>query len=152
MSLSFQPQTEEEVLNLLPAGIYDFVVKEAIDTYSKASGNPMIKLSLELVDASGKERVMTDFILTAFMKKIKHFCDATNLIDKYNSGTLSAEDCIGKTGKLNLIVEEYKSNLKNSVEDYIKNSGNQPKNSLYRAITETQPPAASSFVDDDLPF
>jgi len=40
--MRFQPKTEAEVLNLLPAGEYDFLVKDAEDKTSQA-GNDMIK-------------------------------------------------------------------------------------------------------------
>lgn len=151
MSLSFQPQSEEEVLNLSPAGIYDFTVINAVDSISKKSGNPMITLTVSIFDITGKEKTITDFILAAFMKKIRHFCETTGLMDKFNLGSLSASDCINKTGKLNLIVEEYNGRLKNSVEDYIKNVGDFPQNNVYKTLSKA-PEAEIVPFDDDVPF
>jgi hypothetical protein len=120
MSLSFQPMSEEEVLNLLKPGIYKFEVRGAEDAVSK-KGNPMIKLSLVTWDEKGRERYVTDYLMAAMMYKIKHFCDATGLDDKYLSGSFNAQDCIGKTGQFKLRIEESDGYApKNSVQDYIK--------------------------------
>lgn len=139
MTLSFQPQTEEEVLNLLKPGIYSFEVKVAEDAVSK-KGNPMIRLSMVTWDDKGRERYITDYLMTAMMFKIKHFCEATGLEDKYNAGSFSAADCVGKAGKFKLRIDDGQK------------SGYAPKNEVQDYVKEAPAQAANDFLDDDIPL
>lgn len=140
----FQPLNEQEVLNLLPEGEYDFHVIDAEDTRSRA-GSEMIKLTLTITDKNGKARTVFDYLLPALMYKVKHFSDASGLEEKYESGGYSAGDCIGKRGRLKLVIDQpTNSNYppKNVVKDYLKNG----------TKTEDKQPAENNFIDDPLPF
>ena len=155
MSLSFQPETEEQVLNLLKDGVYDFSVSEAKDAISKRTGNPMIKLTLVIWDKNGDKRFITDYIMTSYMRKLKHFCDATGLIDKYNEGSLTATDCLDKTGKLKLVIKnEIDSPYppQNEVQDYVKKESVIAQNGLYKTMAEVANNATEFKDDVDIPF
>ena len=120
--MRFNPLSEEEVLNLLPEGEYDFVVQAAEDKVSQ-KGNDMIKLTLGIWDKKGQEHTVFDYL--AMMFKIKHFADATGLESLYQSGGYDASDCLGKSGKCKVLQEEGKGAFppKNIVKDYIKSDG-----------------------------
>lgn len=142
---SFVPQTEQEILNLMPAGIYDFYVNQAELTTSKKSGKPMIKLDLRVLDANGTEKVVIDYLIDTMMYKVKHFCDSVGLEAEYLSGVFDADMCIGKNGKCKIIIDEPEIdspfNAKNAIKDYVKRDKNAPK--------EPEKP----FIDDEkLPF
>ncbi len=140
MSLSFQPLDEKDILNLLPPGEYDFRVKAAEDTISKSSGNPMIKLAIA-IQSTDSERVIFDYLMSALMYKVKHFCDATGLEDKYQAGTFSAADCINRKGRLKLKIDESEGYApKNAVQDYVK-----PKIAL-------QAVGVDPHLNDSIPF
>jgi len=148
--MRFTPRTEKEIqsMNLVNPGTYDFVVVESLEMISK-SGNEMIKLQLKIWDESGQEKTIHDFLLEAMAFKLRHFCEATGLLSKYEEGAFNAEDCLGKSGKVEIIIQEgnfkpdgSKYADKNSVKDYIKNPGDAKPE-----------PSKESFQDDnDIPF
>jgi hypothetical protein len=148
MSFSFQPKSEEEVLNLLKPGTYNFLIKQAENAVSK-KGNSMIKLTVVVYDEQARERYITDYLMEAMLYKVKHFCDATGLEDKYKQGKFDAMDCINRTGKCKVRIEESDGYApKNSIQDYIKcEKNNVPANSPILAHVVKDP-----VFDNDVPF
>ncbi len=151
--MNFPPKTEEEIqaMGLIEEGTYPFEVLEAKDSKSK-SGNEMIELKLRIWDNLGRERQCFDYLLEAMAFKLRHFCEAVGLLDKYNAGTLLASDCLSRCGKLELVVQPGKQKPdgsyyqdKNSVKDYVK-----PEGGAVTASTEAA--KDSDFKDDDVPF
>lgn len=140
------PRTPEELqaLNLISPGVYDYQVIEAKDRISK-SGNEMIELRLRVWDEKGSERTIFDYLLDSMSHKIRHFSEVNDLLDKYNSGEIEAMDCIGKAGKVEIVIQKDKTGMygdKNSVKDYVT------KDNL--KITETV--VNNEFDDKDIPF
>lgn len=137
--MKFQHKSEQEIIEskLLPKGIYDFNVIEATEKLSKA-GNEMIVIKIMVWDKKGKERNITDYLLEAMEFKLRHFCEVTGLIDKYNNDELTDMDCLNKSGKVLINIKKGKEKPdggfyedKNSVEDYVK---------------------GDNFESDDVPF
>jgi hypothetical protein len=126
--MRFQAKSDEELLNLLPEGEYDFFVKQAEDTVSK-KGNEMIKLTLGILDSNNKEHMLFDYLLESLAFKVKHFAEAVGLEDKYNAGCYVAEDCRNKSGRCYITRQEAKDGFqaKNNVSDYIRASDVSPK-------------------------
>lgn len=123
MAMTFSPKSEKEVAEgaLAPAGEYDFDILEAEDTISKKSGNPMIKVNIGLyIDGAVKNRVF-DYLLPAMEAKLRHFCDTVGLLSQYEAGTLEAADCIGRSGRVKIVIEPATEQYpaKNVVKDYI---------------------------------
>lgn len=149
--MRFQPLSEVELLNLLPDGDYDFLVKAAEDTVSKKSGAPMIKLTLSIWDTNNYERTVFDYIMPAIMRKLKHFADAIGIEDLYEAGGYSANDCVNKSGKCKIITDMKEGSTfdpSNVVKDYIKRDPNSsaPPERLIDKQADT-----SGFADD-VPF
>jgi len=151
--MRFTPKTPEELktMGLIEEGEYPFEVLEAEEQLSK-KGNEMIKLKLKIWDNNGRERTVFDYIMEAMAFKLIHFCDYTGLKDKYEAGSLTADACIGRSGRLHLVVEPGsekqtggKYDDKNSVKDYLDAS-----------VPASKPgPVANGIepgFDDDLPF
>lgn len=145
------PRTDEEInmMNLLPEGIYSFQVIKAEEKISK-SNNEMIVITLKVWDKDGRERLLTDYLLDSFAKKIKHFVKVTGLENKYELGSITAEDCLNKIGDVHVIIQKGNPKPeggfysdKNSVNDYIAKI-NQNQSTLQ--------PIKNDFIDDDLPF
>jgi hypothetical protein len=141
--MKITPKTDQELasMNLIQPGQYPFEVIVATDKVSK-SGNEMIELKLKIWDENNKERVVFDYLLDSMFHKIKHFCEITGLIDKYNSESLLASHCLGKSGYLDLAIQKDKSGIygdKNSVKDYVVTISSEPKKE-------------DEFINDQIPF
>lgn len=147
--MNFTPKTEKEIaeMNLIPAGEYDFEIIEANDKVSK-SGNDMIELKLKVFDHNGAERVMFDYLLEQLAFKLRHAAEACNLVDRYNMGTLVANDFVNKSGRLKLGIQKDKTGAypdKNTVADYIT-----PK--MVETMTAHAAQPAAEMLSDSIPF
>lgn len=121
--MNFKPKTEKEIAdeNLLPKGEYDFEVVAAEDKVSK-KGAEMIQLNVRVFNGESGAYFVRDFLLEQFSFKLRHFCEATGLIEKYEDGSLEALDCEGRVGRLKLVIKVDKSGQyppQNNVADYI---------------------------------
>ena len=153
MKLTTMSEEALNAMNIIEPGVYNFEVMKATDELSKSSGKEMIKLMLRMWDKNGSERIVFDYLLDSMPHKLKHFTDCTGLVDKYIFGDMSAEDCIGRTGKLELVIQKGKQkpdgsgmyNDSNSVKDYVKVLSDDKK---------IAPPIQVSGDDlnDDIPF
>lgn len=130
-------------------GEYAFEVMFAEDKLSKASNKEMIEIVVRIWNKAGEMRELKDWLTTGFMHKLKHFCQTTNLMELYESGTLRAGQCMYKTGTLLLGVEKGKPDGKggmfpdrNNVVDYIA------KPSESKALVSD----AKEEFDKDVPF
>jgi hypothetical protein len=147
MAISFQPKSEDELkkTDLLEAGDYDFEVLSAEHAISQKSGNPMIKLKLGVYRPNGNQQWVWDYLIGSVEFKLRHFCDTTGLLGKYQSGTLTPEDCNGRSGKVRIAIDEDKSGKyppKNTVKDYV----------CRPAKPITPPTASEPDPNDDVPF
>lgn len=127
--MKFQPKTEEDLKrdSLLGTGVYDFEVMEAKDAVSK-KGNDMIALKLRVFSNDQGERVIRDWLMPSMGFKLRHFAETTGLIGAYDAGTLSAEDCQGRSGRVSLIIkEDDQYGPQNSVKDYEKAKATEAK-------------------------
>jgi hypothetical protein len=123
--MRFDPLKDDEKVvkkyEPLPAGDYDFVILDAAETTSKA-GNDMLKVKLDI-----KDEHIYDYLLTTGSTawKLKAFCRAMNLLDKYQSGSLNAGDLIGRKGRVELGIEDAKEgyDARNRVKKYIPHDG-----------------------------
>jgi len=141
--VNFQPKDESELKNLLPEAIYNFEVLEASDGVSQ-KGNDMIKLRVGILSDDYEKVVSSifDYLLESVAYKLRHFCDAAGLLAKYQAGTLTADDCVGRTGKCKVAIEKDKAGQyadKNIIKDYVC----RPAKALQ---------GAAETAKDDLPF
>lgn len=141
----------------VPNGAYPFTVLNASLQESKA-GNEMISLELEV---NVGERYIKVFDRLVFTDKalgfIKRFCEATGLEDKWEAGSLEAEDCIGAEG----LVQIEKGDQYMEVAYYLA-PGEKPKfaespkaTQRPKAKPKAEPivnPMGVSFADDDISF
>jgi hypothetical protein len=145
-------QQLEDIKNrgLLPDGVYPFRVKSASLGQSNA-GNEMISLVIGVV-FEGEERNIKDWLVSmdTMIYKIKHFCEAVGLEDKYLAGEFGLDDCSHKTGYVRLGIQKGKPRDdggmfpdKNSVADYVKPS-EVPEGTAKVGIDPT--------FNDDIPF
>lgn len=146
--MKFNPKTDKEIAeeNLLPKDEYDYEVVEAKESRSKG-GNDMITLKLHVFHGEG-HRVLTDYLLGAMAGKLKHFCDQHGLEREYTNGTLTAEDCEGRQGKVLLGIEKDRSGNypdKNKVLDY-------PVKKRELVAAAAAPSSDFGITDDDVPF
>lgn len=143
--MTFTPKTEAQLReqNLWPDGSYDFRVAEATEGQSKA-GNDQIKLKL-IIYKGEASRFVYDYLQASLEFKLRHFCEATGLLSKYDSGRLNADDMIGREGIVQIRTEPAKGNFeaKNAVKDYVVK-----KSDIKRPVTA----APVAPANDDVPF
>jgi hypothetical protein len=157
--MQFQPKSEEQLAKekaeqdekrLMKYGtVCDCEVVNAEDKTSNA-GNPMIKLGLRVWNPDGEEKFYDDYILAEFEFKLRHAADTFGLIEKYNTGNLSAVDFQGRTGKCKMGIKRDKTGQypdKNVIADYVKRDAS--------ATVEVSAPAktvSAQQLDDEIPF
>lgn len=121
--MKFNPMSEDELARaeLLEPGIYPFEVLGASEEISKA-GNEMIKVKINVFGLDGRQVHIYDYLMEKLAFKLRHFCEATGLLEKYEAGTLSELDCELKTGFVKIKIDPANGSYlaKNSVQDYVK--------------------------------
>lgn len=162
--MRFTPMSEDDLIraSLLPAGIYPFEVMAAEDKISK-TGNEMIELKLN-VFGDNQEAHVFDYLLEKMAFKLRHFAEATGLIDEYERGELEALACINKMGYAKIGIDKGNDRFgpKNTVLDYLKQETPATKNGLLEALSPAVPkpaptkpakaPDNGAPFDDDVPF
>lgn len=127
--MQFKPKTEKELAeaNMIPDGDYAFEVLNAVAKPSRA-GNDMIELTLRIF-VGESSRQLNDYLMEKVAYKLFHFCAYTGLQKQYDAGTLTAEDCLGRSGFLSIGTQKGKPKDdgsgdvwpdRNSVKDYIR--------------------------------
>lgn len=149
--MKITPKTEKELKDafLLPAGEYPFQISASEDTISK-SGNEMIKMTVRVFKPDGNFNLVTDYLLASMEYKLRHACEACGILNKYESGVLSADDFIGKEGMLKLSIKvdttgQYSD--QNQVKDYIVQKDEEKK-----PLPKTQLTKVLDDMDDTIPF
>lgn len=149
--MRFEPKTEAQLKAefLLPAGEYDFTVMEAEEKQSKA-GNDMIALKLFVYTPDGGERTIRDWIMAGSIK-LRQFCVATGLDHLYEQGVLTDQDCVGRSGRASVVIEEDKTGQygpQNKVKVYlVAKAATKP---TFKAAAPATTPAAAET--EDTPF
>lgn len=108
-------------MQLFPKGVYAFEIGEACDKKSRA-GHSMIELDLTITTPEGASRVVKDYLLEQWPVKLRNVAEACGLLEQYEAGELSGADFIGKTGKVNIVIERDRAKKfpdKNAVADYV---------------------------------
>jgi hypothetical protein len=146
--MNFKAKTEDQIREemLLPEGEYGFEVISSQDKISK-NGNAMIAVELGVFNKDGGMRKVKDYLLASFAFKLRHFCDCVGLLPQYQSGSLCAEDCQGRTGTCKVVVKAAEGNYppKNEIKDYVI----RPAKPLEG---KAQSNAAVKTEEDNLPF
>lgn len=132
---------EEREFSVPPIGEYNFIVISADKTFS-STGNPMIKVRLDLQGADGS--VFDNLVLTdKAMFKVVNFLESIGLKKKGEELTMSIGDAVDKAigleGFCKIKHETYNGKLQAKVDKY---------------IVQTSKKAATAHVldEDDMPF
>lgn len=149
-------------------GEYDFTILESVsfgtktytteETSSKA-GNPMLIAAIKVFAKDGSDYTshIVDYILmtneSGMAFKHRHLADAVGLTAKYESGKLTVEDLIGKSGKCKLAIQKGSKkddgsyyNDKNIIADYI------PKEESLAGMAKPKKKDEKIELNDDIPF
>lgn len=161
--MRFSPMSEDELAraSLLEPGVYPFEVISASEELSKA-GNEMIRVKLNVFGPNDQQAHIFDYLMHHNPKvayKMRHFCEATGLLQKYEAGTLSEADCEGKTGFVKIKIDPANGqySAKNAVVDYVKPDAAPAAPEVPRKLTPEEFNAkhgvdAGAKFDDDIPF
>lgn len=107
---------------LLKEGRYKYTVVDASEKKTQA-GDDMLNLKLALEVESRRVIFFDRLVLMPKMFwKLEHFCKSAGIYDKVEKGSLSAMDCAGKTGYVDIIqkANNQTGELENQVKDYVK--------------------------------
>ena len=157
--MKFKPMTEDEIVSatLLEAGEYPFEVLAASEEISKA-GNEMIRIQLAVFGPDSKQAHVYDYLMEKMAFKLRHFCETTGLLAKYEAGTLSELDCEGKAGFVKIKIDPANGSYsaKNSVQDYVKpaaaSAPDVPRKLTPAEFATKHELDEKSKFDDDIPF
>jgi len=144
-------EKDEKAMLPLEEGIYEFVI-ETVMQKSSTKGYPQIELELKIYDIYSNPHTVKDWLTASDAnlnkKKIKEFCHAVGMADKYESGQFDEYDIVGKRGQCRIIITNHeKYGEQNRVDCYV--IGDKPVNEM---------PASTSKVgvrdgfEDDIPF
>ena len=157
--MRFEPKSEDQLKaeTMLPDGDYDFQVMEAQDAVSK-QGNDMIKVKLRVFTSNG-ERHLYDYLMPSMGFKLRHFCESTGLLSRYDAGTLEAGHCLRREGIASIEQEAGKNGYppKNRVADYvvkqkdIKRAPAMPA-PVAAPVAPATPASSNLPAEDDVPF
>lgn len=131
---------EQKDFSVPPIGEYNFIVAEVEKTYAQSSGNPMLKVRLDLQGADGC--VFDNLVLTErAMFKVVTFLESIGLKEKGKDLSISigeaADKAVGLEGRCKIKHETYNGETRAKVDKYLVIEGKAPK----------------KFVpDEDLPF
>lgn len=151
--MKFEPKSEETIQRerCLPAGVYDFEVLDASEGPSK-SGNQMITLQLRVFSDDGQRVQMRDWLLSAIAHKLRHFCASCGILDLYEAGTLTSDDCKGQSGKVKVVIKEDTGyGPQNSVADYVVEEKTS-SGKIEGVGTPQSRKVAADMDGDDIPF
>ncbi len=159
--MKFEPKTREELSNLLPEGNYQGTIDNAEEKES-SGGNSMIVLRVGVYDNEGNKRIITDrlILIESMQWKLFDFCESADLMDRYESGELSANDCIERTVHCKVVRKKAEGEYpeKNEIKTYYLPKGGNPKPAPVKAAAPknsrtTAPVGAGKPKDDgDVPF
>lgn len=166
MDFTPTPRSELKRNRLLPKGTYDFeIIKAESKTFN--SGSRGIALKVGVFTESGAQMWVDDYLVFVgkALFKVADFCDAVGLAAAYDAGQLDACDCVGKTGKCRVGIEEQDGyEPRNKITGYVvpkpaNGEPAKPQAQSARVTTETQRPATPAPVaansdapEDDIPF
>ena len=108
--LQYEPMTEEQIDKLgLIEGRFRFRVIQADDVISKNSGLPQIELKIRVQDSDGNPRIIKCFLSTNgqfMLRRLRHFCRATNLMKEYEAKKMCAAVCLDAIGIVDLAIKK----------------------------------------------
>lgn len=158
--MDFDPNalSEGDGPSLLEPGVYEMTVTEAEERTS-SKGNPMIAIVLEPVDQPGR-RVRAWLVATpAALFKVKEFCDAAGLTEKFDGGRLGEDDCRGVRVRAEISVEEGTGGFSdaNRVEHFLPPKQGIPTGGAAAGgggggADDHAAPAHQPISEDDIPF
>ncbi len=135
--MQFKPLSAREIAeaDLLAPGVYVFTVAADSEKKSRDKGNDMIELRLSVTNGTGARRILFDYLMPSFPRKLFNACLACDLINSYEAGSLAAGDFVGKSGRVKIGIKKDKSGQnpdRNSVLDYVvpKNQEDAPRVTL----------------------
>lgn len=151
-------EVESKSFSVPPIGEYDFMVVEVEKTFAQSSGNPMLKVRLDLQGADGS--VWDNLVLTEkAMFKVVTFLESIGLKEKGKDMTLSigeaADKAVGLEGRLKIKHETYNGEARAKVDHYIvtesKKADKAPKKTLKKK-TAAESEELPFPIDEDVPF
>ena len=113
---------EQKDFSVPPIGEYNFMVVEVEKTYAQSSGNPMLKVRLDLQWADGC--VFDNLVLTdKAMFKVVSFLESIGLKEKGKELFISigeaADKAVGLEGRCSIKHETYNGEVRAKVDKYI---------------------------------
>lgn len=138
----------------VPPGVVDFKINQAAETLSK-KGVPMFRFVINLRDAQGREGVIYEYLLheDMWIPKLRRFARAVGLLEKFETGTMDAEDFLYKEGSCRVDEKEDSFGKVNNIVKYIypdeEMEAEKEKPSVVVSKTES---GVTVLEPEDIPF
>jgi hypothetical protein len=154
------PKYIQSAPQVLPEGVYQFEVKNAKEKLS-TNGNEMIELQLAI---EGSSLVVYDNLVFTPKStwKVDDFrCATGEVLTPGLQVDFTAMDCMGRSGKVELVTEDFDGRSRNKVSRYIilssttSNDGALPPPAASKAPAprrSAQPEEGASPEEDSIPF
>lgn len=153
--ITAEEANEQSVGDPWPAGIYDFMVKEADEAIS-AAGNEQIKLTLHIFNRNSQQRTVFDYLSSSKKAqwKVRHFAESVGMVRQYDTGDMPTNQMLDRPGRCKLGIEEASGTYaaKNKVLDYVTQVSGMA------GVVNTAPPVRSKVktpaddINDEIPF
>jgi hypothetical protein len=143
--MQFTPLTEKEAQEsrLVPKGDYFFTVTKAED--KDYNGNSFMDLTLECLMPDGSKRLVFPKIYDS--RQFRQFCEATDMLDKYETGSVPASETVQKTGKCHVDIRPSQPKKDHPGEFWA------PKNVVKQWYKRGEASVQdNSFINEDIPF
>lgn len=139
----FDPTNESELFDLIPEGEYDFSVINAKTHTNTKNGNRSIKITIQVFDKNGMAKNIDCYLTPNYKKLFAHFFSCVGLEDACKKGSITPEQCIGKSGICII-----------GVETPAEGSTYDPKNNIVDFIKTAKTKASpdNTFDTDTIPF
>ena len=133
---------EQKEFEVPPIGEYNFIVANIEKTFARSSGNPMLKVRLDLQGADGS--VFDNLVLTDnSMFKVVTFFESIGIKKKDEELEMSigqaADKAVGLEGRVKIKHETYNGKLGAKVDKYLMSDAKKAAKTL-------------DIKEDDLPF
>ena len=135
-------EVEEKSFEVPPIGEYNFIVANIEKTFAQSSGNPMLKVRLDLQGADGS--VFDNLVLTEnSMFKVVTFFESIGIKKKGEELKMSigqaADKAVGLEGRVKIKHETYNGKIGAKVDKYLMSEAKKAAKTL-------------DIKEDDLPF
>jgi hypothetical protein len=157
--MRFNPVSEEKAAaqssGVWEDGIYDYEIKDASEETSRA-GNDMIKLEVWIFNQAGNRKLLFEYLVASEKAawKVREFAASSGLLTQYDTGTLIANEIVGRTGMCEVGIQPERDGYpeKNVVRRWMMKDKPKAPSAAQKMTNNRVKSPAGPDLDDEIPF